>query len=216
MIELFSLIMLSFAVSLDSFGVGLTYGLRKMKLPRASLLFIASCSALTVLLAMTIGNVISAFMSPEVAESIGGVILVLIGAWALYQTYRPAKRERKSKKDKKDDVLFTLEIKVIGVMIRVLRKPMVADLDDSGTITGREAFLLGLALSMDAFGAGLGAALMGYSPIMMAVTVGLMCGFFLFLGMKSGYRFSDNKWMSKLKFLPGVLLITLGLWEILL
>ena len=34
----FSLLILAFAVSLDSFSVGLTYGLRKVKIPLKSIL----------------------------------------------------------------------------------------------------------------------------------------------------------------------------------
>ncbi|WP_096436053.1 sporulation membrane protein YtaF [Alteribacter populi] len=212
MVELFSLLLLAFAVSLDSFGVGLTYGLRKMKLPFRSLCFIALCSATSILVAMSVGAGIASVMSPNVAESIGGLILILIGAWALYQIYHPAKKDKKSKEER--ELIFNFEIKKLGIVIRVLRKPMVADLDNSGTITGREAFLLGVALSLDAFGAGIGAALIGFSPLYMAVSVALMCALCLTLGMKSGFVFSDTKWMKRFSFIPGAVLILLGIWKI--
>ncbi|PYZ97239.1 sporulation membrane protein YtaF [Alteribacter lacisalsi] len=212
MVELLSLLLLAFAVSLDSFGVGLTYGLRKMKLPLKSLCFIALCSATSILVAMTIGTAIAGVMSPSAAESVGGLILILIGAWALYQIYSPAKKDRKTKEEK--EFIFNFEIKKLGIVITVLRKPMVADLDNSGTITGREAFLLGLALSLDAFGAGLGAALIGFSPVFMAVSVALMCALCLTLGMKSGHLFSDTIWMKRFSFVPGAVLIILGIWKL--
>lgn len=41
---LFSLLLLAFALSLDGFGVGITYGLRKMKIPLLSVLIISLCS----------------------------------------------------------------------------------------------------------------------------------------------------------------------------
>ncbi|MFA9558709.1 sporulation membrane protein YtaF [Evansella sp. AB-rgal1] len=212
MAELFSLLLLAFAVSMDSFGVGLTYGLRKMKLPFASLLFIAGCSAMSILIAMAVGNVIQQFLSPNIAESIGGVILIGIGSWAIYQMYRPAKNEKKTKKER--ETIINFEIKKLGVVIKILRKPMVADLDNSGAITGREAFLLGLALSLDAFGAGIGAALIGFSPWLMALSVGLMCGIFVTLGMKSGWFFSESNWVKRFSFIPGLLLILLGVWQL--
>ncbi|WP_026690632.1 sporulation membrane protein YtaF [Alteribacter aurantiacus] len=212
MVELLSLLLLAFAVSLDSFGVGLTYGLRKMKLPLRSLVFIALCSATSILIAMTIGTAIARVMSPGVAETIGGFILILIGAWALYQIYNPAKKDRKTKEER--EYIFNFEIKKLGIVITVLRKPMVADLDNSGTITGREAFLLGLALSLDAFGAGLGAALIGFSPVLMAVSVASMCALCLTLGMRSGYVFADARWMKSLSFIPGLVLILLGIWKL--
>ncbi|MDG5786968.1 sporulation membrane protein YtaF [Evansella sp. AB-P1] len=212
MTELLSLLLLAFAVSLDSFGVGLTYGLRKMRLPLLSLLFIASCSAISILLAMGIGGMIQQFISPSLAESIGGIILICIGLWAIYQLYRPAKTERKSKKER--ETIVNLELKKLGIVIKVLRKPMFADLDNSGAITGKEAFLLGLALSLDAFGAGIGAALIGFSPWVMAISTGIMCGIFVTLGMKSGWFFSDAKWVKRFSFVPGLLLILIGVWQL--
>lgn len=211
MVEILSLLLLAFAVSLDSFGVGLTYGLRKMKLPFKSLLFIAFFSAISILLAMTIGNWLQMFLSPRVAESIGGIILIFIGSWALFQSFRPAKGDAKTKEDA---VILNFEIKILGIVIKILRKPMVADFDDSGTISGREAVFLGIALSLDAFGAGIGAALIGFSPILMAISVAVMSAVCVTLGMKSGYFFSDSKMINKFSFLPGVLLILIGLWRL--
>ncbi|NEU29869.1 sporulation membrane protein YtaF [bacterium LRH843] len=211
MIGILSLLALALAVSLDSFGVGLTYGLRKMKLPLRSLFFIAGCSATSILIAMAFGTLIQSYLSARVAESVGGIILILIGAWALYQVFHPAKDTEKTTED---EVILNFEIKVLGVVIKILRKPMVADIDNSGTITGHEAFLLGIALSLDAFGAGIGAALIGYSPLWMAISVAGMGALFVTLGMNSGFRFADSAWMKKFSFLPGVILILLGFWKV--
>ncbi|MDQ0255058.1 putative sporulation protein YtaF [Evansella vedderi] len=216
MVELASLLLLAFAVSMDSFGVGLTYGLRKMKLPFLSLLLIASFSAVTILIAMGLGGLIQQLISPALAESLGGIILIGIGIWAIYQIYRPANNDHKGKKENSNEkeTIINLEIKRLGIVIKVLRKPMYADLDNSGTINGREAFLLGLALSLDAFGAGIGAALIGFSPWIMAITVGIMCGVCLTLGMKSGWLFSETKWVKRFSFIPGLLLILIGVWSL--
>lgn len=211
MVNSVTLFLLALAVSLDSFGVGLTYGLRKMKLPFKSLLFIAGCSALSIIIAMVFGSFIQAYISSESAQSLGGIVLILIGGWVLYQVVRPMK---KVEKENKDEVIANVEIKMLGIVIRILRKPLIADIDRSGTITGKEAILLGIALSLDAFGAGIGAALIGFSPIPMALTVATMSALFVTLGMKSGFRLSEIKWVSKLAYLPGVLLISLGIWNL--
>lgn len=212
MVEIFSLLLLALAVSLDSFGVGLTYGLRKMKLPIKSLIFIAICSAASILIAMVFGKIITKYLPPSIAGSLGGIILIVIGTWALYQMFRPAKSDQQD--SEKKEVILNFEIEMFGLVIRILRKPMEADFDNSGTITGKEAFLLGIALSLDAFGAGIGAALIGYSPIFMAVSVATMSALFVTLGMKSGFRFSDSTLMKKFSFIPGLLLIVLGIWNL--
>lgn len=87
-------------------------------------------------------------------------------------------------------------------------------MDQSGTIAGMEAALLGIALSLDAFGAGIGAALIGYSPFLTAFIVSTMCVFFIELGLKIGFVYSNTSWVRKLSFLPGLLLILLGISKI--
>ncbi|UII55143.1 sporulation membrane protein YtaF [Cytobacillus spongiae] len=210
MVHTLSLLLLALAVSLDSFSVGLTYGLRKMKIPFKSIAVIACCSALTLMVAMLIGNFIEKFISTELAESLGGVILILIGAWVLYQFFRPEKTKEILPHEK---IIVNFEIKSLGIVINILKKPMSADFDQSGTITGIEAVMLGLALSLDAFGAGIGAAMLGLSPIYLAFTVALMSSLFVFIGIKVGAIFSKNSWIQKISFLPGILLIFIGVWK---
>ena len=222
MVEIFTLLVLALAVSLDSFGVGLTYGLRKMKLPLRSLLFIAFCSATSILIAMAFGNVIQRYLSPDFAGMIGGIILIFIGGWALYQVMRPNKETEEDKdvepivqEPVEKKVVINLEIKVLGLVIKILREPMEADIDKSGAITGKEAILLGIALSLDAFGAGIGAALIGYSPLFMAISVACMSALFVTLGMSSGFKYADSNFVKRFSFIPGLLLITLGVWNLL-
>ncbi|MBM7620549.1 putative sporulation protein YtaF [Bacillus tianshenii] len=212
MIPYISLVLLAFAVSLDSFSVGLTYGLRKMHMPLRSISIIACCSAVSLLLAMFVGTILTTFLSPAYAESIGGGILILLGVWVLYQFFKSNASEDPTLIGEK--ILFNLEIKSLGVVINILRKPTEADFDRSGSITGLEAFFLGIALSLDAFGAGIGAALLGYSPWIMAVSVALMSSLFVISGIKLGRIFSGVSWMNKFSFLPGVLLIIIGIIKI--
>ncbi|UTR15574.1 sporulation membrane protein YtaF [Salipaludibacillus sp. LMS25] len=212
MTELLSLSILAFAVSLDSFSVGLTYGLRQMKLPMLSVLFIMCCSAVAILLAMWIGNTISALLAPEFAETLGGLLLILIGLYALFQVYKKPSIYAPTLRQEK--VLMDVELKRLGIAVHVLKKPMAADLDDSGSITGLEAVLLGVALSLDAFGAGLGAALLGVSPWLLSLSVAVMCGVFLTAGKWCGALLNHSEKLKRLSFLPGVLLICIGIWKL--
>jgi putative sporulation protein YtaF len=211
MIQMISLLVLAFAVSLDSFSVGFTYGLRKMKIPFKSIIIIATCSAFSLLIAAGFGKVLAKILSPNVTDHIGGIILILLGAWVLYQFFRPEKNKELVSIEK---TIFKFEIKSLGIVINILRKPMSADFDLSGTITGIEAFMLGLALSLDAFGAGVGAAMLGFSPIYLALAVAIMSSMFVWLGIKSGAFFSKSEWIQKFTFIPGILLIIIGVWKI--
>jgi len=204
----FSLILLAMAISLDSFSTGLAYGLRKMKIPIKSILIIASCTAVSLGLAMLGGQLILNMLSPMMASRIGGTILILIGAWVVYQFFKtePALAHEK--------IVLNWEIKSLGIVINILKKPTRADFDGSGTITGLEALILGTALSLDAFGAGIGAAMLGFSPLLLAGLAALMSCIFLLGGLQLGRIFSHLNWMQKFAFIPGILLILIGILKL--
>ncbi|WP_210364958.1 sporulation membrane protein YtaF [Bacillus sp. REN3] len=209
MAQTISLLLLAFAVSLDGFSVGLTYGLRRMKIPVKSIIVIAACSAVVLVAAMMVGHIIDAFLSPETAEHLGGTVLIILGGMILYQFFREDKGELLHEK-----MILNFEIKSLGIVINILKKPMSADFDRSGTINGIEAVMLGLALSLDAFGAGIGAAMLGFSSLHLAMTVTAMSSVFVFAGMKMGSYFSGNGWVQRFSFLPGILLIIIGVLKL--
>lgn len=211
MVQIVSLLLLAFAVSLDSFSVGFTYGLRNVKIPFKSIFTIAICSAGVLMVAMTLGEFLEKVLPAYLAGKLGGLILILMGAWILYQFFRPDHVEP-AKQDEK--TLINFEIQSLGIVINILRKPMSADFDRSGTITGIEALMLGMALSLDAFGAGIGAAMLGFSPLSLAVAAAIMSSTFVFAGMKAGIFLSGYSWVQKISFLPGLLLIIVGIFKL--
>lgn len=184
-----------------------------MVLPLKSVLIIATCSAISLMIAVSIGHGLEKILSPKVTASLGGFILIALGAWVLYQFFRPEK-EKDSELLEHEKLIINFEIRSLGIAINILRKPMSADFDRSGTITGIEAFMLGFALSIDAFGAGIGAAMLGFPPIYLAISVAVMSSLFLLLGIKSGAFFHKFNLVQKLTFIPGILLIIIGIMKL--
>ena len=227
-VTLVSVFLLSLAVSLDSFTVGASYGMRNIRIPVRSVLVIAACSFWTVLFIMTGGGSLLAWMAPAWGQRMGALILCLVGLWSLWNVRRAVREERQStwtvplteSADMRPHVpehrLRTLtfrrmwEIHLFGYVIQVLKKPDMADMDRSGLITATEALLLGLALSLDAMGAGVGAAMVGFSPWLTALLIGSFSCLFLLAGLRTGFRLAAWKWIRQASFLPGVLLILLG------
>jgi putative sporulation protein YtaF len=204
------LLFLAFAVSLDGFSVGLTFGIRKMRIPFKSIAVIACCSALSLGIAMMIGEFIGQFISAAAAEKTGGIILIFLGCWVLYQYFKPEKQLDDQFAEK---MIFNYEIKSLGVVINILQKPLTADFDKSGTINGVEALVLGFALSLDAFGAGIGSAMLGISPLVLSVCIAVMSSLFIFVGLQSGKIFSSSKIVQRFSFLPGVILMFIGIMK---
>ncbi|RED56537.1 sporulation membrane protein YtaF [Cohnella lupini] len=226
-----SLVLLSFAVSLDGFGVGITYGVRKIKIPVSSILIISACSGLIILLSMMVGVTLTNWMSPRGASTVGAIILIGIGLMALLQFVRSGEREAEAGRRVNEDGSGTLEgngqafldapvlkmeLKVFGFIIQILRTPSAADMDRSGSISPGEAFLLGTALSLDAFGAGIGAALVGFPPLLTAVLIAAASGLFLWSGTRVGFWASGWRWVRQLSMLPGIILIAMGIFKLFL
>ena len=198
------LLFLVIAVSLDGFGVGVTYGMRKILVPKSALTIIMICSGIVVLLSMIIGTMLHSFLSVTFAKTVGGSILIFIGLFSLINTIRG-----QIKKDEQSEHPVTTPNHFQSFKT-VISTPDKADLDQSGTISIGEAILLGTALALDAFGAGIGAAILGYSPIVTPILIAVMSGVFVHYGIKVGIVLSRNKRLERMNFLPPVLLIALG------
>ncbi|WP_067728977.1 sporulation membrane protein YtaF [Oceanobacillus damuensis] len=199
------LLLLVTAVSLDGFGVGITYGIRKIKVPAIALLIIMLCSGLIVYTSMVVGDFISIFISQKSAKILGGSILITLGLFSLINIIRSRLEEPQMELPEKGSTTRIHDIKT------VITTPDNADLDRSGIISAGEAFLLGLALALDAFGAGIGASMLGYPPLITAFMTACMSGFFLNFGMRLGIFLSRNEKLQRLTFLPPTLLIGIGI-----
>lgn len=230
-----SLLVLAFAVSLDGFGVGVTYGLRRIRIPLMSVFIIACCSGLIIYMSMQVGGWLTGFLSEFVARLIGACVLILIGGWALLQLKRGKQNdeanetaevsvqgsaERAEAKTRSGEIasaalVLMVELKRLGLVIQILRAPQAADVDKSGTISASEAVMLGVALSLDAFGAGLGAALIGLPSLLTSLTIAAASAIFLVGGIRFGFRFSAWRGMQTLSLLPGILLIMMGIMKLL-
>lgn len=222
MIELISVLILGFAVSIDSFGVGFTYGLKRISVPLKSLLVIILCAGLMIFLSMKIGLILVLVISPNFTKNLGAGILIAIGLLSLYNLFKnkdvKISNDNEQNYQKKESLnaikRWSIKFGNIAIAIQVLRRPEIADIDKSGYISANEALILGLALSFDAFGSGIGAALIGYSTWLTVTIISIMSGLFVYFGIQCGFIFANIKYMNKLSYLPGCLLILLGLFKI--
>lgn len=205
-----SMIWLAIAVSLDSLSVGITYGMRKIRLPFLSTVIIAICSGCLIFISMALGSEIKHFLDPSAVQIFGVGIFLLLGCWAIFQSIDSFKP--KNRRCTQGQHVWKLEVKSIGIVIQILRTPMVADVDRSGSISAFEAVLLGIALSLDAFGAGLGAAMLNLPANLLSISIAIASVCFLRFGMWLGFRFAKRtQWTRFLSCVPGVLLILMGL-----
>lgn len=102
----------------------------------------------------------------------------------------------------------------MGLVIQILKEPSRADLDFSGSISGREALALGLALALDALGTGVGAAAAGFSLFLTPLLIGCCQLLLVQVGLLLGRRWQPEKLGWRRAAIPGLILIAIGLWRL--
>lgn len=204
---LWAIILFSCALSLDGFGVGLSYGMRKIKITLMSLVLISFSSALAVSLSMLLGKMTACFFAPSTANLVGAVILIVVGCWLFLQNLilnmLPVEKT------------YSIKVNTLGLVINILKEPQKADFDKSGVIDAKEAVFLGVALAMDALGAGFGAAMSGYSPLFTPLFVAGAKLIFISSGLYIGKQFRIKYLKGEMTLLPGGIIILLGFSKLL-
>lgn len=190
------LLFIVFAVSLDGFTVGITYGLRKISITFFTCVIIMTCSGLVVFGAMTAGNILSQLISPTQASYIGGIIFICLGLFLSFSVFRSRSRRKKLKERS---------------YASFIDNPTIVDADESGTLSIHEAFVLGIALALDAFGAGIAAAMLGFPVMVTTLLIALASGLFVYTGFKLGHRLAHIPWINDITYIPPLLLIGIGL-----
>lgn len=208
--DFLAILFFALAVSTDGFIVGLAYGVKKIKIPFASLLLIAFASALAVSVSMICGKGLAVMLPPAITGKIGAVFIFLIALYFLMQAIRSHLEEIAV--DEREP-LMAFSIKSLGIIIQILREPSSADLDRSGEISLREAFFLGFALAVDALGAGLGMAMVGYDIFYTALMVAVLKLILVSGGMMLGKLTARGSWQARLSWLPAIILLAIAARE---
>lgn len=175
------LIILGLAVSssIDNLGVGISYGIRGIKLHPSKNALIAIICFVFSIAGIYFGQWISQLV-PGVLPTLLGAFLLLVIGIRIMLLARPRKMEEN--KAESETTAGT------GGLDGMLRNPEKADLDRSGDIGWGEAVLLGAALSANALTNGLGAGLMGLSPLAISLTAAVGSFVTLWLGSTVGRK----------------------------
>ncbi|MDQ2087519.1 sporulation membrane protein YtaF [Herbivorax sp. ANBcel31] len=211
----FTIILLAVSLNLDAFGVGLSYGIRKIKIPMFSRIIICMFSVFYAGIALVGGKSLATFLPENISKIIGVSILFVMGTLIIIQAL--VKKDNKPhsvyKYVNREKTLIKLAIKSLRITIKVIRNPIEGDIDRSGKIEFSESVLLGLVLSVDAIGVTLGTALTGFHSFAIPLVVGIFQFAFLFIGTYLGEKFALIEKINKkvMALIPGLLLLSLAL-----
>ncbi|SNS42231.1 putative sporulation protein YtaF [Anaerovirgula multivorans] len=203
-------LLIAIAISMDSFSVGIAYGIKNIKVPLYSLVILDFISVALLSLGFFAGNLLTRLV-PEVATNlIGAGILLVIGIWFLIQgwlNYRFPKE-----KVHQPTSIAIISIDSLGIAINVLRDPAKIDLDISGVIDTKEAIVLGIALAIDSLAIGIAVSLSSITTILFTLLlVAILNLVFLLSGIHIGKNYLASRLKEKTSFIPGCILVILGL-----
>ena len=205
-------LVLALSVSIDSFGIGITYGIRNTKIFRVAKVILFAISILVTSLSIHLGGLLSNIFSETFTKCIGACFLVLMGLWIIYQAINTKKEEEKALNNTSSPTIYEFMIRFLGITIQIIRNPISSDLDNSKCIDWKESIYLGLCLSIDSLCIGICSSMIGYSSFLFPILVASFQLVFLSVGRILGNKiFSisnipENIWST----LSGVLLICIG------
>nr|WP_268751267.1 sporulation membrane protein YtaF [Aneurinibacillus migulanus] len=178
------LIVLGFtlASSIDNLGVGISYGIRGIRISWLSNLLIAIICFLFSVTGILFGQWLSQVLPGIFPVLAGSFLLFIIGIRIILLTIP---RKKKISKVVKENEAPINSIK------QVLKDPEKADIDKSGEIGWGEAIILGIALSANALTNGLGAGLLGLSPLTISLAAAIGSFLTVWAGVVFGYKVSS-------------------------
>ena len=216
---LFTTILLAISSSIDSLGIGITYGIRNTTILFNGKLVIFLISFIVTLISLYLGNILKLIFPKFVIDYLGSFLFILIGIFICIQALKKDKNNIKDISynektiNKKERKTYSFFIKFLGITIKIIKDPVSSDFDKSNKIDSKEALFLCFALSIDSLCVGIGGSIVGINTYVFPFLVGFFQLFFLktgnFLGKKL-YSFSklpSNIW----SIISGILLITLGI-----
>lgn len=197
--EVATIVAIAIASNLDNAGVGIAYGVRKIRISWVPNLVIALISGVATYLSGILGVVITQYVPARTASWLGAAVMIGVGVWVMSEPWRKRGARHKNARN---------------LMTRILRNPVEADFDKSATISMVEALVLGIALAMNALVGGFDAGVFHIGVLWTALMVALFS--FLLLGVSAylGSHYAAETLGDRATYIAGILLILIGIHQV--
>jgi putative sporulation protein YtaF len=179
------LIILGFAISssVDNLGVGISYGIRNIRISLTANLLVAVICFVFSEAGILFGKWLSNIMPGVLPLLVGAFLLFIIGLRIILLA-APRKNQLSNNE-------ITPKVGQTQSITAILENPEIADIDKSGEIGLGEAIILGIALSANALTNGLGAGLLGLSPLAISLTAAAGSFITVWFGVSLGQKVAD-------------------------
>ena len=209
------MLFLAISSSIDSLGIGITYGIRNTKISNLAKFILFIISFIVSFFAVYFGDFLKDLLPDNIANYIGSFLLVLLGGFVLFQALRKniVKDNKIYEEVFSEPKIYRFFIKFLGITIQIIKDPISSDLDKSNLIDGKEAVFLGVALSLDSFAIGISSGILGIHSLLFPILVSIFQLLFISFGNSIGYFLNNfNKIPEYIwSIISGILLIVIGI-----
>ena len=201
---LITIILLALSVSIDSLGIGITYGIRKTSISSSGKFILFFVSLLLGVVSVAFGHFLIYILPVNIIKIISVFLLCIMGFLIIYEA-----TNNNEKKEYKTHKIF---LKSLGITIQIIRNPISSDLNNSKIIEKNEALYLAFALSLDSICVGITSSSFGMYSLLFPILVPLFQFIFLNAGIVLGKTLvSYNTSLKKWNIISGIILIVIGI-----
>lgn len=188
--NILSSILFAISANTDNFVVGLSYGMKKVRIGLVSNLLISLISVAGTVLSMSFSKIIVNFIPENISGFIGSAILILIGGLTIIKPLLDSGQS--------DDIFVN---------------PEKADKDNSSNIDAKESIALALALTINNVGLGIGAGISGLNIMMTSLLTLFFSITMIMVGYFLGSNYLSKIFNKKATVISGLIIIVLGIFE---
>lgn len=207
--HLLSTLFLGLAANLDNLGVGISYGVQKIRVPFLSNFFIALLSGIVVAISVLTGHLLSHYIA--LAGELGALMIVGIGIWVMLHKTAASNHLPVAIPAMKT---YSVPIKPLSCVIQITKEPSAADFDANGFISSKEAMILGLTLSFNCIATGVGAGLTGMDFLSTGVSVFIFSMITISVGYLIGWKTASDRFEHWSQLISGAALCIIGIYEL--
>ncbi|QQE79590.1 sporulation membrane protein YtaF [Alicyclobacillus sp. SO9] len=198
---LLSALLFSISSNLDNVVVGTAYGIKKIRIGIIANFIIAVVTTTGTFLSMSAGSYIAKFMPQSVSNVLGAAIIVVVGIYFVIQSLIKLIHNTNARE---------LALKDLSHMVEYAER---SDVDKSGHIDAKEAFMLALGLTFNNLGTGIAASITGVNIFLTVISTFLISILTIILGYSIGKNVLGRFFGKYAPLIAGVLLIVLGFIE---
>jgi len=208
--QIFESVIFVIALSTDALIASFAYGSNKIKIPMISVQVISFLCTAVLGISLLLGTFLKPYLPSSILHVVSFAILFIIGVIKLLDNIIKSMIDKHAMINKQ----IKFQLLDLHFILNIYANPKDADIDNSKTLSPKEALSLAIALSIDSMVAGVGAALSNVSILAVLITSLILSTLAVKLGELIGHKLGEKSPFG-LSWLSGAILISLAFLKLL-